>query len=92
MFSDCQGNAISFYNKQNIQDNKSQFTQTENKIKQFKEKEIQVIERTESSSQTNLKEIISKQTINYDEKKLEIFLNKVSRINLIYNLGNYTNE
>jgi hypothetical protein len=80
MFSDCEGKAISFYKKGKENETKTQSVQTENKKKKYVEKEIQVVERTDSFSQTNVKEIMTRLNKNYDEKKLEIFLKSVHSI------------
>ena len=74
MFSDCAGNAISFYKKSN-EKIISQYSQTEIiPKKMYKDEQVEVVEKSESHSQTDLKEIITKQTIKYDEKKLLKFL------------------
>jgi hypothetical protein len=77
MFSDCEGNAISFYKPVKERENKTKSTQTDNKKIGYTDREIQVIEKTDSYSQTNIKEIITGMNKNYDEKKLETFLKDV---------------
>lgn len=77
MFSNCEGNAISFYKPVKERENKTKSTQTDNKKIRYTDREIQVIEKTDSYSQTNIKEIITGMNKNYDEKKLETFLKDV---------------
>jgi len=77
MFSDCEGNAISFYKPVKEKEKITISIQTDIKKLRCTDKEIQVIEKIDSCSQTNLKELITEMNKNYDEKKLETFLKDV---------------
>jgi hypothetical protein len=91
MFSDYDAKPISFCKKtlnNNSRDNLfDQDTQTELVEKELYDEFVQVIESENISTQTNIKEMIMRENVIIDEKKLEIFMKKVLILIIIYNLG-----
>jgi hypothetical protein len=76
MFNDYEGETIIFKQKLKISNKVDSEIQTEEDRTEFFDEEVQVIEREEIGSQTNLKEMIMRENVNFDEKKLEVFLNR----------------
>ncbi len=76
MFNDYEGETIVFMQKSKVSKTTNCETQTEEDRTEFFDEGVQVIEREENGSQTNFKEMVMRENVNFDEKKLEIFLNK----------------
>ena len=88
MFSDYEGKTIIIHNKNKLNSKNNineklveKEIQTEIDDTEFYEEGVQVIIREENYSQTDVKEMMARENLNIDEKKLEVFLKNVK----IYN-------
>lgn len=76
MFNECNGKQIKF-NSQGSSYYCEIGTQIENNIEDYDNKGIQVIDKINNFTQTDLKEIIGKNNNKYDSNKLGEFIKKV---------------
>ncbi len=84
MFTDCDVQPINFYNgkKLNLKINEAE-SQTEFDEQEQIDEEIQVIERESTGTQINMKEMMVRENLDIDDRKLETFLKSVKIINLL---------
>ncbi len=84
MFDDCNGKPIYFCKAKEIKNMNLVNNDTQTSFEdEVCDEEIQVIERDDNATQTNYKEMMVKDDLNVDEKKLEQFFNKVSKCDIL---------
>lgn len=80
MFNDYEGKNITSNLSRINKTNTDNETQTEVDETEFYDEEVQVIEREENSTQTNMIELNSKNNIVLDNVKIKAFLDKASSL------------